>query len=230
MSKPNSKEALAAAIKYLKADRWLGVWLKDSESRVDVRRTSLMQQAGCDVIEGQDGIPEVKYTGKNAKNLITLANTGDQIAHQALCAIAQRLTVNGETLPRQLQFYVVAAASELKRGKRGKRVQVFNDLRDGAIFNALEVVMTFGFNATRNAEHKEGVESACSIVSEALGKSGAPLSESQVAKIMDAQLDGWTKAGVILMPVWEEYLKSKSARRLAGARPGGGPGPKRGRP
>src|SRR4051794_36969819 len=118
MSKSNA-EALAAAIKYLKADRWFGVWLKDSESGVDAKRARLMRQAGCDVIEGQDGIPKLKYTGKNAKNLIARANAGDPIAHQALCLIAQQLTANRETLPPEVQFYVVAVASELKRGKKG---------------------------------------------------------------------------------------------------------------
>jgi hypothetical protein len=224
MSKLNSKQALAAAVKYIKADHWLGVWLKDSEARVDVARGGFASQAGLDVIrwhDGPDGLEE-RFTRRNAEGVIALANTGNQIAHEALCLVAKHLTVRGKALPLQLQYYVVGAAIELKKGGKGKRLHVFNDLRDGAIFHALEVVITFGFNATKNAGHKEGVESACSIVSQALGKCGAALSESQVTNIMNLQLKGWTKAGVILAPVWKEHLKSKSARSVRRRRGTGG--------
>jgi hypothetical protein len=223
MSKPNSKEAIAAAVKYLKADHWLGVWLKDGEARVNVARTGFASQAGLDFIrwhDGPDGLEE-RFTERNAERVIAQANTGNQIAHEALCRAAEHLTVRGKALPLQLQYYVVGAAIQLKKGGKGKRLHVFNDLRDGAIFHALEVVMMFGFNATRNAGHKEEIESACSIVSLALGKCGAALSESQVTKIMNSQLKGWTKAGVILAPVWEEYVKTKSARSVPQRRHGG---------
>jgi hypothetical protein len=70
--KPNSKDALAAAVKYLKADRWL----KDSQAGADAKRASLMRQAGCDVVEDSNGYPVLKYTGKNAEPVIALALAG----------------------------------------------------------------------------------------------------------------------------------------------------------
>jgi hypothetical protein len=221
MSNPNSKEALAAAVKYFKADHWLGIWLEDSEGRVNIRRGILARQVGLDLIRWGDGSLEERYIERNAESVIAAANAGDQIAHEALCRAALHLTKHGKILPPQLQRYVVAAASELKRGRPGKRLRVFNDLRDGAIFHALEIVMTFGFNATRNNAHRDGVESACSIVAQALGKCGAALSESQVKKIMEAQLKGWKRADVMLMPVWEDYLKKRTSDRPTTTRPKG---------
>jgi hypothetical protein len=192
LSKPNSKDALAAAVKYLKSD----CWLKDSQGSVEVRRASLMRQAGVDVVEVDNGFPVEKFTGKSADRLIALALDGDQVAHQALCIIADRLTAVKETLPLALQRYVVRAAAQLSIGKKGKRAALFNDLRDDAILDAVEIVMTFGFNATRNAGHKEGHESACSIVAQALGECGAALSESRVTEIFQERLEAWKKADI----------------------------------
>src|SRR5258706_5693116 len=115
MSKPNTKDALAAAIKYLKADRWL----KDGQAGVDVLRASLMRRAGFEVGEDNRGFPVAEYTGENAESVVALAAAGDEVAHQALCRVALRLTDQGKTLPLVLQKYVVAAASKLKQGKRG---------------------------------------------------------------------------------------------------------------
>jgi hypothetical protein len=192
VSKPNSKDALNAALKYLEADRWL----RDSQGSADARRASLMRQAGFEVIEGNNGFPVGKYTGKSADCLIALALDGDQVAHQALCLIADRLTADKETLPLALQRYVVRAAAQLSIGKKGKRAALFNGLRDDAILDAVEIVMDFGFNATRNAGHKEGHESACSIVTRALGECGAALSESRVTEIWKKRLEAWKQAGI----------------------------------
>jgi hypothetical protein len=192
VSKPNSKDALSAAVKYLKADRWL----KDRQGSVEARRGILMRQAGVEHVEGNKGFPVEKLTGKNADCVIALALDGDLLAHQALCIGAGRLTADKATLPLALQRYVVSAAARLNIGKKGHRAALFNDLRDDAILDAVEIVMKFGFGATRNAGHKVGHESACSIVARALGECGAALSESRVSDIWKKRVEAWKQAGI----------------------------------
>lgn len=187
--KPNSKDALAAAVKYLKADRWL----KDSQAGADAKRASLMRMAGHEVAE-ENGIPVVKYTGRSAESVIAYAVAGDQVAHQALCLIAQRLTDNKETLPPALQGYVVRVAAQMNAGKRGKRTAGTNDLRDDAILDAVEIVMKFGFGAMRNDARKQ--ESACSIVVQALGECGAAISEKTVNSIYTKRRRAFARAGI----------------------------------
>jgi hypothetical protein len=191
VSKPDPKEeALAAAIKYLKADRWL----KDSRAGADAKRASLMRQAGFEVVEDNGGFPTLEYTGKNAESVIALAVAGDKIAHQALCLVALRLTDQGKALPLVLQKYIDGTASKLKYGKRGN--PALNSLRDDAILDTIEIVVGFGFNPRRNAAHKDGHKSACSIVSRALGECGIARSEAAVETIWKNRRDAWKKAGI----------------------------------
>ena len=192
MKKSDPKEALAAATKYLKADRWL----KDGPSGIDARRATLARLAGRDVVEDSNGRPLEKFTGKTAEAVIALAVAGDQVAHQALCIVAARLTNDKETLPLGLQKYVVGAAAKLSIGKRGTRT-AYNGLRDDAILDAVELVMKFGFKATRNVGHKPGHESACSIVVEALRNCGAAMSEKNVNEIYANRRKLWERSGVL---------------------------------
>jgi hypothetical protein len=129
----------------------------------------------------------------NAPDFFNSLLEGDGIAHQALCEVAAHLTASNETLSPALQKYVVTAASQLMRGKRGN--PALNSLRDDAILDAVEIVMKFGFKATRN-DASRGHESACSIVALALGECGVARSESQVKKIWEEQLKKWKAAGI----------------------------------
>jgi hypothetical protein len=188
VSTANSKSALVAAVRYLKSDPWL----KDASAGADARRANLMHQAGVAVVEDNNGVPVLSYTGTDANSVIALAIGGDAVAHQALCLVAARLTAKKETLPLALQQYVVGAASQLKRGKKGN--PAVNALRDDAIFDAIEIVIKLGFKPTRNRASKH--ESACSIVAKALADCRAALSEGEVETIWQNRRRAWEKAGI----------------------------------
>jgi hypothetical protein len=191
VSKSKEDVALSEAVKYLR-DRLIPL-LKNPNQAPDTRRASLIRMAGVDLENDESGAPpRVEYTGRTASSVIALALSGDRIAHQALCIIAESITARGKTLPLPLQHYVVRAASALKMGKRGN--PAINDLRDDAIMWTVQIVISLGLKPTRNSATE--LPSACSIVAAALDRAGAPaIGERAVEKAWRKRLQLTKDAG-----------------------------------
>jgi hypothetical protein len=120
-------------------------------------------------------------------SLIQMAGFGWQEAHVSLCREAERITKSGEVLPLELQEYLVSIAKEgvpFKRSKGGDKFKNFG--RDLCINMAIQQMIELGFSPTRNAA--TDAESACSIVSAALGDIGIHISEAGVAKVWEKHL------------------------------------------
>ena len=138
-------------------------------------RINYMCEAGWYYLD-DESLPleqRLDYTGEDTDRLISLADQGDRIAHEALCAIAKHLDDRGKTLPPGLQRYVVSAALTPAKYRQGKH-PVTNVIRDEAIFHAVELAIKAGLLPTRNKAargKKSAAKSPCSIVPRRLGMS-----------------------------------------------------------
>lgn len=166
-------------------------WFRDSNATLRALRFNLTYMAGWDVEAGESSPPD-KRVG-DLDEVIKLATSGDRIAFDALCDVADRLTTAGESLPPPLQRYIVDAARVPPRWRKARH-PLANLHRDDAIFHAVELVVRRGFKATKN-EATDGREPACSIVARALMACGLKRSETTVAGIWGKRWKAREKAG-----------------------------------
>ena len=123
--------------------------------------------------------------------LVTEANHGSRLAHDALCYAATVLIKRGKDLPPWLGRYFVSVAAEDKvPSRRGRKPQT-NSLRDTAIaWTVGKIAMSYGLKPTRSPATKEKgtIESGCSVVQKALAGLGIDMKEENVNAI-------WRHAG-----------------------------------
>lgn len=156
-------------------------WLTEKEASKNAMRYNFMCQAGCDV----DGAGHEVFTGDHPESVIAEAASGNRIAHEALCAVADDIANRGEALPATLQRYVIDAARSPVKWRAGRH-PVANLHRDDAIFHAVQLAISAGVKATRNDDHEDDHESACSLVATALAMCNIRMSEKTVVGV-------WTK-------------------------------------
>lgn len=189
-ARPDTARAINEAVDFLSKNRFL----HDLKAGENGLRFQYMCGTGLVISQDERLKPDDRYhfTGEHPEEIVARAKTGDRVAHDALCAVADHLTARGEPLPLELQRYVVGAAVVPPKWKKGRN-PVSNIYRDDAIFRAVELVVGQGFNATKNdsSEH----ESACSIVAKALAQIGSAMSEDNVETIWSNRCKAMEKAG-----------------------------------
>lgn len=164
-------------------------WLTDRDASKNALRLNYMFEAGSD-----SDAHQTVFNGAYPEAVIAEAASGNRIAHEALCEVADHIAKRGAPLPAVLQRYVIDAARTPAKWKPGRH-PVANLHRDDAIFHAVELVIAAGATATRNEDHEEGHESACSIVAAALATCGIRMSEKAVAGVWTKRRNIRAKAG-----------------------------------
>jgi hypothetical protein len=111
------------------------------------------------------------------------ARRGDAFSHDLIMGTAADHILSGRAVPETLRAYVVKEMLRLpKYRKRGPNPYTHAG-RDVTILMLVEgLCRDYGFNPTRNPLNK-AVMSGCSIVSEALGEIGSPLTEDAVENV-----------------------------------------------
>jgi len=147
----------------------------------------LMCEAGVGTVDpnASDPIRDFEFTDQNVDKLVTLANEGDPIAHDALYEIADNLTKRAKPL-KALQQYVVQTARDGQQSKRGRHPDA-NLYRDFHICLAVKRTTELGLYATRSdaTADKKSKACGCSVVASALEQLNINMTEGAVKKIWD---------------------------------------------
>ena len=121
--------------------------------------------------------------------MIRKERAGDTDFDKGLLAIAVSLILKGEPLPESLRGWCVEALNPQVKSHAGRRKSGPNPQaklsRNACIIRIVAgIASEYGFEPTRNLATRGGsVESACSIVTEALNQIGAATSEDSINKI-----------------------------------------------
>ncbi len=176
-----------AVLDYLRASPWTG----DPNAGIKAVRHHYMCAAGVEIDDARPG--SLKFTGQWAAEVITAARSGDSIAHDALCEIAEHLLKFDDPIPPALVRYLLDGARRTPTRKAGRR-RGENVIRDNLIWRAVEIATRAGLPRTRNPATVS--DSACSIVAQALGDAGGPhLSADAISKAWERVEKARTAAG-----------------------------------
>lgn len=184
-----SDDAFVAVLAYLESHPWL----RDRHAGGNALRFNHMCACGLDVIEGAPPPENIIFTGETPEGVIEQARNGDRIAHEALCAVADQLTLRGNPLSPALQRYVVDSAKSPLKWTRARH-PVSNIHRDEAIFNAVEIAVGNGLKVQQR-HLSAGQKSACAIVAKALGDLSLSMSPENVATIWKGRREAKRRAG-----------------------------------
>jgi hypothetical protein len=162
-------------------------WLRDDHASNKGYQLALACRGGF-FFESDDP-SSICFTGANLIELLSLARDQDRFAHRALLEIARDLTRRKQSLPFDLQAYVVALFDKPFVARKGPH-PVSDAHRDDAIFHAVEIATRAGFRPSRNREGtngSQGIDSACSLVARALNQCGKPMQENNVERAWRTQ-------------------------------------------